>query len=225
MTASTLKGMPLRYLIGTDNPGDGFDSMVTECGYDVTRPVRHGPSIGYCNLFDEKGTGKYGPYLVPGETARHYREGQINPNGPGWRRNLGEQFTRRRIQGFRYVELDNPDAYAISDVLGAVEVARDYGLSVVAKNPLLMETHAQEYLSHPNIVGAIVENDAGTVHQMVDLRSKAGRPDLPIWFVFFGGARHIADGAALIAGQFQNVWVSYSQIGEYEASTQLVKRK
>lgn len=217
--------MPLRYLIGADNPGDGSPYEITECGYDVKHPVRFGISIAYCNLFDEKGTGHYAPYLIPGETARHYREGQIDPKGYGWKKNLAEQFTLRRVQGFRYVELDNPDAYAISDVLGAVEVARDYGLSVVAKNPILMETHAQEYLSHPNIVGAIVENDAGTVHQMVDIRVKAGKPDLPIWFVFFGGARHIADGAALIAGQFENVWVSYSPVGEYHASVQLVKRK
>ena len=105
----------------------------------TAQPARHGVSIAYCNLFDEHNTGHYGPYLHSSDTAAEYNEGQIDPRGPGWEKNLREQFERRRNQGFEYIELDNPDAYSIKDVIGAIDLAASYGLKVIAKNPGLME--------------------------------------------------------------------------------------
>ena len=134
-----LEGKPLRYLIGADAPGPGRDGEVIECGYNVARPPANGIAIKYCNLFDEENTGRFGPYLQTSDTAAQYHEGQIDPRGPGWEKNLREQFARAKRQGFGIVELDNPDAYDVNDVLGAVDLAASYGLTVVAKNPLLIE--------------------------------------------------------------------------------------
>ena len=141
---NALDGKPLRYLIGTDASGPGRDDAVTEVSYDTTQPAKRGISIAYCNLFDEHNSGRYGPYLHSSDTAAEYHEGQIDPSGPGWEKNLREQFERRRKQGFEYVELDNPDAYSIKDVIGAIDLAASYGLKVIAKNPALMEGSAGE---------------------------------------------------------------------------------
>ena len=67
--------------------------------------------------------GKYAPYLHTSDTAEQYSEGQIDPKGPGWEKNLREQFERRSVRGSTYIELDNPDAYAMEDVLGAIDLA------------------------------------------------------------------------------------------------------
>jgi hypothetical protein len=107
---NVLGGKPLRYLIGADTSGRGSDNEVTAVSYSTTQPVRRGISIAYCNLFDERNTGHYGPYLHTSDTAAQYDEGQIDPRGPGWEKNLREQFERRRKQGFEYVELDSSDA-------------------------------------------------------------------------------------------------------------------
>ena len=138
-----LEGKPLRYLIGTEASGPGRDDEVTEVSYSTTQPARRGISIAYCNLFDEHNTGRYGPYLHTSDTAAEYNEGQIDPRGPGWEKNLREQFERRKKQGFEYIELDNPDAYSIKDVIGAIDLAASYGLKVIAKNPGLMEGGAR----------------------------------------------------------------------------------
>jgi hypothetical protein len=130
-----LEGKPLRYLIGTEASGPGRDDVVTEVSYDTDQPAIHGISIAYCNLFDEHNTGHYGPYLHSSDTAAEYNEGQIDPRGPGWEKNLREQFERRKHHGFEYVELDNSDAYSIEDVIGAIDLAASYGLKVIAKNP------------------------------------------------------------------------------------------
>ena len=53
-----LAGQALRYLIGAD-PGYPVDpEAVTEVGYDAPKPPT-GTCIAYCNLFDEKNTGRY----------------------------------------------------------------------------------------------------------------------------------------------------------------------
>jgi len=93
-----LTGKPLRYLIGAPSAEPGRDDAVTVVSYDA-KPVKRGVSIGYCNLFDETNSGAYGPYLQPSDTAAQYNEGQIDPLGPGWTKNLHEQFQRRRKQG------------------------------------------------------------------------------------------------------------------------------
>ena len=164
-----LSGKPLRYLIGTDASGPGRDNEVTVVSYSTARPAKHGISIAYCNLFDEHNTGKYGPYLNTSDTAAQYNEGQIDPRGPGWEKNLREQFERRKKQGFEYVELDNPDAYTIKDVIGAIELASSYGLKVIAKNPGLMGNGAAAYVAHPNVYGIIVEKRRR--HRKADGRS------------------------------------------------------
>ena len=172
--------------------------------YSVARPPAKGMAIAYCNLFDEEGTGKYGPYLHTSDTAKQYGEGQIDPAGPGWDKNLREQFLRRKRQGFAYVELDNPDAYRLSDVLRAVDRAGEYGLKVIAKNPLLMEGDPTPYLAHPDVFGAIVERGAGDPVRMDRLRKAAGKPDLPIWFVAFGAGRAWAEDVSNKARGLKN---------------------
>jgi hypothetical protein len=215
---NSLEGRPLRYLIGANGVGTGRDDEIVECPYDATRPPAKGLAIKYCNLFDEENTGKYGPYLKTSDTARQYDEGQIDPRGPGWDKNLREQFERARRQGFAIVELDNADAYSVDDVVGAVDLAASYGLEVVAKNPLLMEGDPVPYLAHPAVVGAIVEKGAGTPADMDALRCKAGKPTLPVWFVAFGKGRTWAQKSAAAAKPFGNMRVTHSKRGEYGSS-------
>jgi hypothetical protein len=210
-----LEGKPLRYLIGTEASGSGRDDQVTVVSYSTTRPAKRGVSIAYCNLFDENNTGRYGPYLHTSGTAAQYSEGQIDPRGLGWEKNLREQFERRRMQGFEYVELDNPDAYSIKDVIGAIELAASYGLKVIAKNPGLMEDGATSYVAHPNVHGIIVERGAGSAGDMEALRREAGKPTLPVWFVAHGDGRAWAGDVANAAKHYRNMGVTYSSAGEY----------
>ena len=109
-------------------------------------------------------------------------------------RTCASRSARRKRQGFAYVELDNPDAYRLSDVLRAVDPAGEYGLKVIAKNPLLMEGDPTPYLAHPDVFGAIVERGAGRSSPHGSYCAQAaGKPDLPIWFVAFGAGRAWAD--------------------------------
>jgi len=209
-----LGGLRLRYLIGTDNPGSGKEGYVTEVGYDVKAPVQIGPSIKYGNLFDETNSGKLGPYLQTSDTAAEYKEGQIDPRGPGWNKNLREQFERAKRQGFRYIELDNPDAYSSMDVVNAVAIAADFQLGVIAKNPLLVEGDQLAYVGHQNIFGIIVERGAGGPQAMHDLRIRAMKTDLPVWFVFFGRSDRAARNTAK-AVNYKNMYVTHSYVGEY----------
>ena len=229
--SNPLAGKKLRYKIGTDNPGRGNADEIVEVGYDWEKPVAGAPSIAYCNLFNEKFSeqsrkerAEYGPYLKTSDTAEDYGEGQIDPRGQGWRRNLTEQFERRKKQGFEYVELDNPDAYAVADVVGAVDLAASHGLKVIAKNPGLMEGDPLPYVAHRNVYGIIVEKGAGDAHAMDKLRQRAGKPDMPVWFVFFDKrkghdtGKKAAGEAAALARHYQGIMVTYSPGGEYTQS-------
>src|SRR5262249_37831930 len=123
------------------------------------------------------------------------------------------------------VELDNPDAYAVADVLGAVRLAADHRLAVVAKNPLLMEGDPAPYVAA--CCGAIVERGAGSVAGMDRLRRRLGRPHPPVWFVAFGGAaeRKAAERVAAAAAAFTGVGVTFCQGSgdqEYANSTDLL---
>jgi hypothetical protein len=213
--ANLLTGRRLRYLIGASTPGLGRDDDVTVVSYNATEPVKRGISIAYCNLFDENNTGRFGPYLHTSDTASQYNEGQIDPRGPGWEKNLREQFERRRKQGFEYIELDNPDAYSLKDVIGAIELAATYGLKVIAKNPMLLERAATSYVAHPNVYGIIVERGAGNPDDMDALRRKADKPTLPVWFVAFGSGRAWAGSVANAAKRYRSMGVTYSSAGEY----------
>lgn len=210
--------MPLRYLIGTDKPGDGKDGEIIEVSYDTTRPSERGLAIKYGNLFDERNSGKYGPYLKQGDTAAQYNEGQIDPRGNGWIRNIEDQITRAKQQGFCAIEWDNPDAYSVPDVVGAVSAAFGAGLMVAAKNPLLMRRSPLLYVEHPAVFGAIVEQGAGDPAQMDKLRIAAGKPNMPVWFVAFGRGKIWAHARAIEARAYKNMWVSYSRKGEYQSS-------
>jgi hypothetical protein len=223
--ANPLEGKPLRYLIGKDGWSKGADGEVTEVGYDVTVRAPLGIGVKYVNLFDEKNSGQYRPYLHSSDTAAQYGEGQIDPAGPGWRKNLTEQLTRAKVQGFGFVELDNPDAYKLADVLGAVDLAASNGLHVIAKNPLLIEgTDPTPYLAHTAVMGAIVERGAGSPPDMDKLRQRAGKPELPVWFVAFrdqkeDGRPWAANTARLIANaNYSNMRVTVSDDGEYTSS-------
>jgi hypothetical protein len=208
-----LAGKPLRYLIGGSS-GPGHDDEVTMVSYSTNSPVKHGISIAYCNLFDENNSGKYGPYLHNSDTAKQYNEGQVDPKGAGWEKNLREQFERRRKAGFGYIELDNPDAYTIKDVIGAIELAATYDLKVIAKNPGITDDPVR-YVSHPNVYGIIVEKGAGGATDMEKLRRRAGKPDLPVWFVAFGSGKGWANSVASSAKNYRNMGVTYSSAGEY----------
>jgi hypothetical protein len=210
-----LEGKRLRYLIGCDDDITGKDGEIFVVGYDADHLPLHGIGVGYCNLFDEHNTGEYGPYLHSSDTAARYREGQIDPRGPGFERNLREQLGRRKAQGFRYVELDNPDAYSIATSIGAIELARSYGLGVIAKNPALVDGDGSVILRHDNVYGIIVEKDAGDPNDVEELRTAAGRPTLPVWFVSFGDGREWAEHVAAAAAKYSNMSVTYSSVGEY----------
>ena len=62
---------------------------------------------------------------------------------------------------------------------------------------------------------AIVEKGAGNPREMDALRKKAGKPNLPVWFVAFGSGRKWADGVASAAKSYRNMGVTYSSAGEY----------
>ena len=219
-----LEGKPLVYLIGSnDEEFSGSKSRITVVPYD-SGPALSGISVGYCNLFDENNTGDYGPYLHSSDTAKEYDEGQIDPRGKGWLRNLKEQFSRRKRQGFKYIELDNPDAYNIKDVLGAVDIANIYGLKVLAKNPGLLELEdAITFIKNENIYGIISEDACGTPWVLNNIRQRAGKPTLPIWFVSFGREQHAAVVKTMkLAKDLKNVGVTWSRKGEYKSSEDLL---
>ena len=152
-----------------------------------------------------------------------YREGQIDPRGPGWERNLREQFERRRRQGFRYVELDNPDAYRWSDVSDAYDLAASYGFKVIAKNPVICQ-NGLAMMQHPAVAGAIVERGCGTPDEMAILRNRADKPDLPVWFVYWGKGYDDAVECARLATPYRNMGVTYSAgPKEYSGSKDLLR--
>lgn len=216
-SSNPLVGMRLRYLIGAGSQR-GRDGEVTEVAYDVDENPTRGVGVKYCNLFDEKNTGDYGPYLSDSDTAEEYDEGQIDPRGEGWERNLTEQFARAAAAGFLYIELDNPDAYSVKDVVGAVDLAARGGLRVLAKNPLIMRGNPRPYLLHPSVVGVIVERGCGSPADMHALRVAANKPDLPVWFVSFGRGRNWANTVAETAKKYSGMFVTYSKLGEYGSS-------
>lgn len=217
-----LLGRGLRYLIDRDHDS-GEGDAVTELGYDATQPCAAGISVKYGNLFDEKNTGELGPYLSTSDTAREYREGQIDPRGPGWRRNLDDQIQRAVRQQFRVLELDNRDAYRVADVLRAYDMAARAGLRVIVKNPCSSDHDetCEKLVSHPAACGLVTERDCGSPDEVDALRRRAGCPGLPAWFVSFGrDGLEWARGVAPRAGQL-GMSVSWSRVGEYGSSERI----
>src|SRR5258708_3384524 len=142
--------------------------------------------------------------------------------GTWWAQNLNEQLARAKKQGFTYIELDNPDAYSVADVVGAIDLADTYGLKVVAKNPGLMDGDQKKYVGHRNVVGIIVEKDAGTPEEMDALRCGVGKPTLPVWFVAFGNGKGWAEKIAQVAGKHCHMGVTHSTKGEYANATDVL---
>ncbi len=221
---SPLYGLPYFYLIGSESaqlPGD--IGTITEVPFDMARPGL-GVGVKYGNLFDEEyddktGVGAYGPYLKGDDVASEYGEGQIDPHKEAWGRNILDQLGRAKKQGFGFIEWDNPDAegYRIDpDVLVALEASKAAGIQVVAKNAKLT-TDATLYLRHPTVVACVVEKSAGSPQEYDRLRALAGKPKLPIIFVFFGDNRALAQqtAAQIIAQQFKGMSVTFSGTGEY----------
>lgn len=219
-----LEGKPLRYLIGAENGGTGNEGEITECPYALHK-VRLGISVAYGNLFDELNTGNFGPYLRTSDTAVQYNEGQIDPAGDGWDKNLKMQCTRIKAAGFQFMEWDNPDAYDIKDVIYAVDYAQKFGLGVLAKNAGQFDLgDAIQYLKHENIWGCIVERDCGRPNLYEYLRKEAGKPTLPIWFVFFGNDQKAANEAAesIEENHYLNMGVTFSPRTEYTTSKDIL---
>ena len=220
-----LEGQPLSYLIGPEN-APAVSGRVVEVPNDTGTLSHGGPMIAYCNLFDDGYSDQdaatrafYGPYLHTSDTAQEYGEGQIDPKGAGFERNLIDQFTRCKAKGFEYIEIDNPDAYRLKDVLRAINIAYLHGLKVIAKNPGLGcdGDPADTIVSHSNVYGIIVEKGAGSATSMNAMRWKASRLTLPVWFVFFGSgyARGKAIANEIRAHKLPNMGVTYSSRGEY----------
>ena len=145
-----LAGKPLRYLIG-GSAGQGGDDEVTMVSYSTNSPVKRGISIAYCNLFDEHNSGHYGPYLHNSDTAEAVQRRPDRSAGRrAGRRTCASSTSAAARPGFEYIELDNPDAYKIKDVIGAIELAATYNLKVIAKNPGITDDPVR-YVSHPNV--------------------------------------------------------------------------
>jgi len=183
-------------------------------------PVKDGVSFAYFNFLDQfkdddgNLIGVGAPYLPATGTAKKYDEGVPNPKGAGFERNLIKQFSKARADGHEAGEIDNPDDehFSTDDVIHGVELAATFGLGAIAKNPaLLWDGGTVRYVAHPNIFGVIVEAGAGTADELHDIRQRAAKPDLPVWFVYKRGERDLAlrRKAEILAGKYINMGVTY----------------
>ena len=225
--AAKMTALPLRYLIAVEDQLPGRSDAITEVGYAGPKPTI-GPAVRYGNLYDQTGTGRYGPYLSGTDTADQYDERVVDPKGAGWVKLLSDQCAAARADGFDTIEWDNPDGYGQNDVLNAVQYAASYGLKVLAKNPLICDWDSVPYVAHQAVVGVVVEKDDGATPAVYDdLRRAAGKPDLPIWFVAFKSGkedgRAWAAATAKEAARYQNMWVTMSPNGEYTSSVDVMK--
>jgi lysozyme len=217
-----LAGLRIRYLIGTDN-ATGEDGAFTVVGYDATHPPSKGIGAKYCNLFDEKNSGSYGPYLTSSDTAQQYSEGQCDPNWPGFWQNVTDQLDRAKLQGFTILgDIDNRDAYYNADVLKVYDHAQAAGFSVICKNPGMSDLNEDStaLLKHPAVVGCIIEKGNVTPAMIVVMRTAADKPELPVWFVSFGDGGVWAEqiAAQIKAAHYVNMGVTFSSFSEYGSS-------
>jgi hypothetical protein len=223
-----LAGVPLRCLIGGDGAGEGKDGELIMASYDATVAPRRGYSAKYLNLYREDGEPPaYGPYLPRTTTARDYHEGVPDPGGAGFWRNLDEQLLLAKRGGLAFVETDNCDAYANGVVLRTFDRAAGQGLQVLCKNPGTSE-HDEDstpLLAHPNVFGAIIEEGDVTPAQIHLMRSRAGKPALPIYFVSFGNGRSCATcmAKAITSAGYENMSVTHSAKGEYGSASDILR--
>jgi hypothetical protein len=216
---SDLTAKPLRYLIALEQAtGD-----LVETGYDADSPGGSTPAK-YCNLRDEKDSGRYGPYLPPDDIDSEYGEPAPDPDYPGFWQNLDTQLGRAAEQGFHYVELDNLDTYSVSVAVDCFNHCDERHLGVFVKNPLMVEGDSVELLQHSSAVLVIVEEDCGGPTAMEELRVRAGKPTLPVRFVSYGTDDSWAQECARIVQQrhFVDMGVTHSYVGEYASSQDVI---
>lgn len=233
-----LAGMPFDYLIGADNPGNGFAGRFTIVPFGIHSPLRNGESGAYVNLLDEDGEKDFGPYLKPpkGTTADKYKEGVPDPAGLGFERNLRAQLERKKRGGFRILgDIDNVDSFRLKTVLKVYDIARAEGFQFIVKNPGLGASSidgdsdaepredATALVAHPGAVAIIVEKDAGDPKEMDDLRRKAGKPWMPVRFVAHGDGQEWATKVAEEAKKYSDMGVTYSSSGEYGNRIDILK--
>ncbi|MEY4747579.1 MAG: hypothetical protein RLZZ416_628 [Candidatus Parcubacteria bacterium] len=186
--AGALAGKPLSYLIGGGGGGDTRGRVVeTQFFGSKSQCGNADACIGYVNMFTQGQTaGKYGPYLPRTGTGNQYKEDRPDPRGPGFKQNLQGQFTHYKNQNIPYVEMDNQDGYSLEANKEAMDLAQQNGLGVAVKNPGL--NGLMPLAQHPAAVAIICErggcpNPAG----MKDYLNKIGKPNMPVWYVGFGG--------------------------------------
>lgn len=135
---------------------------------------------------------------------------------------LTAQFVRAAAKGYHFAELDNSAAYSVGVVQRVITMAHGYGLGIVAKNPKLVGGGALQIISHANVGGVIVERGAGDPDYYDALRRQARKDGLlPVWFVFDGQDGSAECAAAIRAGGFKGMSVSYST-GGYKDSHQVL---
>src|SRR5262249_21180017 len=150
--------------------------------------------------------------------------------GYGFLLNLRDQLALRKQQGFKLLELDNPDSYTRADVKIAMDEAAAQGFWILAKNPGLDDDKGAPLawtVDHPAVVGVISERDSGSVDALQRIR---GKRDIPVFFVAFDEARRGAgySYALMVSRQieargFPNMSVSYSDHpDEYGNSHQII---
>jgi hypothetical protein len=238
MKESPIAGMPLRYLLGANEPIIGERYCVVMVPYRAG-PARYGLTAGYCNGLDETdaydadaNTGPFAPYRRPTPTARDYGEGVPDQSGGGYKRNIVSQLDLRKLQSITIVEIDNPDAYPLGSVVDAINWAAERSISVLAKNPGLGNYLNEDFtpvLAHSNVVGMIVESGAGDAHSMAALRGSAGKPDLPVRFVAYNdgdGGEQWAQGIArqIERNRYLDMGVTYSEsVREYASSRDVIR--
>jgi hypothetical protein len=218
---SELAGKPLRYLIALEH-GPREENAIVEVGYDATQQSGI-VTCKYCNLRDEKNTGRYDPYLPADDIDEEYSEPAPDPSGLGFWRNLEQQLERAVSQGFNYVELDNLDTYDVAVARRCFDKVAEHALKVFVKNPLLVEGQQVELLTHAAAVLVIVERSCGLPSTMQRLREEAGLPQMPVRFVAYGDGLGWAQGCAtqIEQRQYVDMGVSYSALGEYGSSADL----
>jgi hypothetical protein len=180
-----LWGKPIRYLIGANNVSAVKTHFtITPYLQNVINPSPEFLVGGYCNMLDEEDSGEFPPYLKADDdsTAAEWREGLIDPDGPGFVANLTIQFDKRKgEQQIHYVELDNPDSYKwLKGIKKAYDLAQSHGAYVLVKNPLMCD-EPEKMIQHPAACGIIVEADCGLPQELERLRAPIGH--MPVWFV------------------------------------------
>lgn len=222
---SVLDGKPLDYRIGT-SAGEGRANRVTMAPWMSETKPSIGIAVLYVNLFDEHesynketNTGDYDPYLTRGDVADRYDEGQCDPDGEGFWRNLDEQLIHANALGFEYVELDNRDAYRNSVILKCFSRCAAKGLGVFCKNPGMsnFDESSVELLKHSAVHGMILEKGDVSADDVQTMRVEAGVPFLALWIVAFTDGRGwaVRQAGQIKSRGYKNMGVTNSRGGEY----------